>query len=107
MLSFPFNKLSKGKFDISKTRNILNEDHYEGNTTVSVYDKYHNGIGDSCLIKYYTKNPNFLKSEIIRSLNFKAHPHFKINDISERLELLQRICERIWSTEYFTDKLKQ
>lgn len=28
MLSFPFNKLSKGKFDISKTRNILNEDHY-------------------------------------------------------------------------------
>lgn len=56
---------------------------------------------------YYTKNPNFSKSEIIRSLNFKAHPHFKINDISERLELLQRICERIWSTEFFTDKLKQ
>ena len=37
----------------------LNENHYEGNSTVSVYDKYHNGIGDSCLIKYYTKNPNW------------------------------------------------
>lgn len=50
---------------------------------------------------YYTKNPNFLKSEVIQKLNFKAHKSFKKNDISERLNLIQRICENIWSVNYF------
>jgi len=50
---------------------------------------------------YYTKNPNFLKSEVIQKLDFKAHTSFKKNDISERLILIQRICENIWSVNYF------
>lgn len=50
---------------------------------------------------YYVKNPNFLKSEIIQSLDFKAHPQFMTDDIGERQKLVQRICEKIWSVEYF------
>jgi hypothetical protein len=51
--------------------------------------------------KFYDKNPNFLKSPIIQKLKFKPHPHFKKDDISDRLKLFQRICEEIWDIEYF------
>jgi uncharacterized protein with ParB-like and HNH nuclease domain len=51
--------------------------------------------------KFYDKNPNFLKSPIIQKLKFKSHPHFKKDDISDRLKLFQRICEEIWDIEYF------
>jgi uncharacterized protein with ParB-like and HNH nuclease domain len=50
---------------------------------------------------YYVKNPNFLKSEQIQELAFKSHPDFKKKDISERMALLQRLCEHIWSVKYF------
>lgn len=50
---------------------------------------------------YYLKNPNFLKSEAVKQLKFKPHPQFKTTDIEERLKLLQRICEKIWSTDYY------
>jgi uncharacterized protein with ParB-like and HNH nuclease domain len=51
--------------------------------------------------KFYDKNPNFLKSPIIQKLQFKPHPHFKKDDISDRQKLFQRICEEIWNIEYF------
>lgn len=51
---------------------------------------------------YYSKNPNFLKSEVIKSLAFKAHTQFKKDDIFERQQLVQRICENLWSVDYFT-----
>jgi uncharacterized protein with ParB-like and HNH nuclease domain len=50
---------------------------------------------------YYSKNPNFLKSEVIQSFIFKAHAHFKKNDISDRQQLVQRVCEKLWSVDYF------
>jgi len=50
---------------------------------------------------YYIKNPNFLLPEVIQNLEFKAHPKFKKNDIMERQKLVQRICEKIWSADYF------
>ena len=50
---------------------------------------------------YYERNPNFLRSPIIRELDFKPHTEFKKEDISERQELVKRICEKIWDTEYF------
>lgn len=53
---------------------------------------------------YYSKNPNFLLSEVIQHLEFKAHPQFKKDDIGERQKLVQRICERLWSVEYFNVK---
>ena len=49
----------------------------------------------------YVKNPNFLNSPVIQSLNFKAHPEFLKKDNAERTELVKRICENIWSEEYF------
>ena len=50
---------------------------------------------------YYTKNPNFLKSEVIQMLEFKAHIQFKKDDIIGRQKLVQRICEKLWSVDYF------
>ncbi len=50
---------------------------------------------------YYSKNPNFLKSPDIRRLKFKAHPQFKKADIEERQKLVQCICEKLWSVDYF------
>lgn len=53
---------------------------------------------------YYTKNPNFLKSFDIQKLCFKAHSSFNKNDVTERKNLIQRICENIWSVEYFNKR---
>lgn len=50
---------------------------------------------------YYQKNPNFLKSDTIKKLNFTSHPIFKKKDITARKELVKRICEYIWSTDYY------
>jgi uncharacterized protein with ParB-like and HNH nuclease domain len=50
---------------------------------------------------YYEKNPNFLKSSIVNELDFKSHKEFKKEDISERQELVKRICKKIWDTNYF------
>lgn len=55
---------------------------------------------------FYQKNPNFLNSESISKLNFKAHPTFKMQDIEERLGLVKRICEHIWSTDHFTNSFE-
>ena len=50
---------------------------------------------------FYSKNPNFVKSEVIQRLGFKAHPQFKTGDIEERLKLVEGICENLWSVAYF------
>lgn len=50
---------------------------------------------------YYSRNPNFLKSPEIQALEFKSHIEFKKNEITERQKLIQRICENIWSVDYF------
>ena len=50
---------------------------------------------------YYEKNPNFLKSPIINELDFMPHTEFKKEDISQRQELVKRICEKVWNTNYF------
>jgi uncharacterized protein with ParB-like and HNH nuclease domain len=55
---------------------------------------------------YYSKNPNFLNSPIIQRVEFKAHPQFKKEDISDRQNLVQRICENLWSSEYFIERLQ-
>jgi hypothetical protein len=52
---------------------------------------------------FYKKNPNFLNSELIKQLNFKPHPTFKKNDIKERGELVKKICEQLWATDYFNN----
>jgi len=50
---------------------------------------------------YYEKNPNFLKSEKVKELDFKPHSEFKKKDIEERTELVKKICKQLWSTDYF------
>lgn len=55
----------------------------------------------------YEKNPNFTKNQKIKDLGFKPHAEFKKKDIQERAELVKRICEQIWSVDYFaTDDKK-
>lgn len=51
----------------------------------------------------YTKNPNFLKSDVVKSLKFMPHPQLKKDDIEDRQRLVQRICEKLWSVEYFSE----
>jgi len=50
---------------------------------------------------FYEKNPNFMNAPLAKKLSFKPHTNFKKDDISERQALAQRICEHIWSTDYF------
>lgn len=50
---------------------------------------------------YYEKNPNFLNSSLVAELDFKPHKEFKKDDIYERQELVKRICEKMWNTDYF------
>ena len=52
---------------------------------------------------YYKKNPNFLNSATIKELGFKSHPEFKKSDVEDRESLVQRICENLWSIDYFKD----
>ena len=51
--------------------------------------------------RFYDKNPNFMKSDIVKDLRFMPHERFQKNDIRERSELILRICEKIWSIDYF------
>lgn len=48
---------------------------------------------------FYKNNPN--AKEFIDKFGFKAHTHFKKVDIKDREELVKRICEDIWNTNYF------
>jgi uncharacterized protein with ParB-like and HNH nuclease domain len=49
---------------------------------------------------YYEKNPNFLNNETVKQLNFEAFPNMTKTDIEKRTELVLRICENIWPSEY-------
>lgn len=50
---------------------------------------------------FYKKNPTFTNSESIRDLGFRSCEKFTKQEIIEREKLVQRICEQIWSIEYF------
>jgi uncharacterized protein with ParB-like and HNH nuclease domain len=80
------------------TNQSFNSDKYEDK--IEHYIK-ENTYAQTLHSTYYAKNPNFLNSQQVQSLNFKAHPQFKKDDIGDRQKLVQRICEKIWSTEYF------
>lgn len=84
------------------TNQSYNSDKYE--SKIEHYLK-ENTYAQTLHEYYYKKNPNFLKSDVIQQLQFKFHSEFKKADIEERKELVQRICEQIWSIEYY--KLKE
>lgn len=50
----------------------------------------------------YQNNPNFLNMKEKLGLPFKPHPKFKKEDILERQELYQAICEEIWGLDEFS-----
>ena len=49
----------------------------------------------------YLKNPNFRHFIQESGLPFKHHPQFKKQDIEDRQDLYQEICERIWDLKFF------
>lgn len=51
----------------------------------------------------YAKNPNFLTYMNSSGLPFKPHQQFLKQDILERTELYQKICEEIWSLKGFDE----
>lgn len=80
------------------TNQSFNSDKYEHKLKHYIKE---NTYAQTLHSHYYEKNPNFLRSPIIKELDFKPHTEFKKEDISERQELVKRICENIWDTEYF------
>jgi len=80
------------------TNQSFNSDKYEEKLKHYIKE---NTFAQTLHSHYYEKNPNFLKSPIINELDFKSHKEFKKEDISERQELVKRICEKIWDTNYF------
>lgn len=52
---------------------------------------------------FYLHNPRFQKSEKLQQLQFQHHADFKKDDIDKRTALVKRICEQLWSTDYFSD----
>jgi len=80
------------------TNQSFSSDKYEDK--IEHYIK-ENTYAQTLHFSYYEKNPNFLKSELIKGLKFKPHVSFYKQDIKERTELVQRICEQIWSVDYF------
>lgn len=80
------------------TNQSFNSDKYEDK--IEHYIK-ENSYAQTLHSTYYSKNPNFLNSTIVKNLGFKSHQQFKKDDIEERQKLVQRICEKIWSIEYF------
>ena len=80
------------------TNQSFNSDKYEDK--IKHYQK-ENTYAQTLTKIYYEKNPNFLKSELVKELEFKPHPKFKKEDIGERQKLAQRICEQLWAVDYF------
>lgn len=81
------------------TNQSFNSDKYEDKVKYYIRE---NTYAQTLNGDYYAKNPNFLKSEVIQQLAFKAHPKFKSDDIGDRQKLVQRICEKIWSSNYYS-----
>jgi len=46
--------------------------------------------------KFYEKNPNFLNSDKVKAIGFKAHPEFKKADIESRIAVLRKLCEQLF-----------
>ncbi len=80
------------------TNQSFNSDRY--NAKVEYYIR-ENTYAQTLHPHYYVRNPNFLNSPIVQELGFKYHLEFRRNDIEERQALAQRICERIWSIDFY------
>ncbi|WP_026914230.1 DUF262 domain-containing protein [Christiangramia portivictoriae] len=50
---------------------------------------------------FYKKNPNFFNSSKLAQVPFRPHEELKKDDIAERAETVQKLCETIWSPEYY------
>lgn len=80
------------------TNQSFNSDKYKAKLKHYIKE---NILAQSLHPDYYEKNPNFLKSPVINALGFKPHEEFLKSDLIERKELIKRICEKIWSVDYF------
>ena len=80
------------------TNQSFNSDKYEDKIEHYIKENtYAQTLHQNC----YQKNPNFLKNLLLQNLKFEYHKEFNKYDISKRQELVQRICEQIWTIDYF------
>ncbi|WP_339697346.1 DUF262 domain-containing protein [uncultured Marixanthomonas sp.] len=49
---------------------------------------------------FYIKNPNFKNSDL-KEINFEPHTNLKLSNIKQRANVVEQLCEDIWSTEFF------
>ena len=76
------------------TNQSFNSDKYEDKLNHYIKE---NTYAQTLHKDYYVKNPNFLKSNEVKAIGFKPHNEFLKKDIIERNNIVQRICEQIWS----------
>ena len=53
---------------------------------------------------FYKKNPNFYNSENLKNISFRPYETLKKDDIADRAKTVQKICEIIWSLEFYSNK---
>lgn len=80
------------------TNQSFNSDKYEDKLEHYIKE---NTFAQTLHPKYYIKNPNFLKSEIVKQLGFQEHSYFKKDSIKDRQVLLHSICINLWSPDFF------
>jgi len=78
----------------------LSDDKYE--TKLSHYNSQ-NLLARTLNEQCYQKNPSFLKYVETSNFPFKPHNKFKKQDILDRQNLYQKICEEIWTLDGFDD----
>jgi hypothetical protein len=47
--------------------------------------------------------PEEIEKETAIDLQFEPHPNFKMENIHNRLGLVRRLCESIWSIDYYKE----
>lgn len=54
---------------------------------------------------FYSKNPN--AKDILAEFDFRACPHMMVEDIKDRNKIVEKICEKIWSADYYAEIQQQ
>jgi uncharacterized protein with ParB-like and HNH nuclease domain len=82
------------------TNQSFNSDKYEDKLKHYIKENtYAQTLHPDC----YIKNPNFLKSPLLSDIGFKSNNDLKKNDIEERGSVVRKLCEKIWSLEFYNE----
>jgi hypothetical protein len=79
------------------TNQSFSSDHYENKLPHYLKE---NTYAQTLHPDFYLKNPNY-KNSVLKYIPFKSHTILEKSDILERTKVVQAICEKIWSIDYY------